>query len=198
MLENRFVKCTFLYELLFYCSFIIVSFGFLLSEGVALTSFLSYVYWGSLLVSIVGVSFVTVSYYQRKKIWYYATLTSLIVLLFLILFHLTNSHMFIVLYIAFNCCFIGIIILLLSDNRSYFNCTRISSDELKNVDGYTYEDYTLFFKDISLKGSNRTQRIYFFSKGEPKSGVPCDKPDGFTLGFNKRTGMPYLKREKKK
>jgi len=58
---------------------------------------------------------------------------------------------------------------------------------------YTHEGWTLYCKDVKLKGG-RNQTIYYFSKRTPKSGKPCDKPDNMTVGVNKRTGLPYLKK----
>lgn len=55
------------------------------------------------------------------------------------------------------------------------------------------DGYTLHTREVTLKG-NRIQRIYFFAKRKPKSGKPCDLPDGFKVGKNARTGLPYLKR----
>jgi len=59
---------------------------------------------------------------------------------------------------------------------------------------FEYEGWTLYTREVELKGG-RIQRIYFFSKRSPKSGTPCDKPDGYTVGVNKRTGLPYLKKK---
>jgi len=47
---------------------------------------------------------------------------------------------------------------------------------------------------VKLKGG-RNQTIYFFSKKKPKSGTPCDKPNNMSVGVNKRTGLPYLKKK---
>jgi len=58
---------------------------------------------------------------------------------------------------------------------------------------FEHKGWTLYTREVELKGG-RIQRIYFFSKGTPKSGKPCDKPDGYTVGENKRTGLPYLKK----
>jgi len=60
--------------------------------------------------------------------------------------------------------------------------------------GYTYEGWTLYCKDVKLKGG-KIQTIYFFSKRKPKSGNPCDLPSGYTVGVNQRTGLPYLKKK---
>jgi len=60
---------------------------------------------------------------------------------------------------------------------------------------YKKDGYTLHTRKVKLKG-NRMQQIFFFAKKKPKSGKPCEKPDGYTVGVNKRTGLPYLKKKK--
>jgi hypothetical protein len=59
---------------------------------------------------------------------------------------------------------------------------------------YTYEGWTLYTRSVNLKGG-RKQTIYFFSKRLPKSGIPCDLPNGYAVGVNKRTSLPYLKKK---
>jgi hypothetical protein len=59
---------------------------------------------------------------------------------------------------------------------------------------FVYEGWTLYSREVTLKGG-RKQTIYFFSKRSPKSGKPSEKPDGYTVGVNKRTGLPYLKKK---
>jgi len=59
---------------------------------------------------------------------------------------------------------------------------------------FEYKGWTLYCREVKLR-SGKTQTIYFFSKRTPKSGTPCDKPPGYTVGENKRTGLPYLKKE---
>jgi hypothetical protein len=58
---------------------------------------------------------------------------------------------------------------------------------------YKYKEYTLYTRDVDLRGGRR-QTIYFFSKRKPKSGEPCDKPAGFKVVENPRTGLPFLKK----
>lgn len=58
---------------------------------------------------------------------------------------------------------------------------------------FKYDGYTLYTRMVTLKGG-REQRIYYFSKRTPKSGEPCDKPEGYVVGQNKKTGLPYLKK----
>ena len=54
--------------------------------------------------------------------------------------------------------------------------------------------YVLHARETELKGG-RMQTIYFFGKkgNTPKSGAPCDMPDGKEVGINSRTGLPFLK-----
>jgi len=59
---------------------------------------------------------------------------------------------------------------------------------------FEYEGWSLYTRDVNLKGG-RIQTIYFFSKRTPKSGTKCDKPENMTVGVNKRTGLPYLKKK---
>jgi hypothetical protein len=59
---------------------------------------------------------------------------------------------------------------------------------------YIHDGWTLYKRDVKLKGG-RNQTIYFFSKKKPKSGSPCDKPNNMSVGVNKRTGLPYLKKK---
>ncbi len=55
------------------------------------------------------------------------------------------------------------------------------------------KEYTLFTRDVTLKGG-RVQTIYFFSARKPKSGNAIDKPSGYTVKVNQRTGLPFLKK----
>ncbi|PKK85884.1 MAG: hypothetical protein CVT48_03510 [Thermoplasmata archaeon HGW-Thermoplasmata-1] len=59
---------------------------------------------------------------------------------------------------------------------------------------FVHNGYTLYTHEVRLSHNNRLQRIYFFSKRLPKSGEPSVKPDGYLVGVNARTGLPYLKR----
>ena len=59
---------------------------------------------------------------------------------------------------------------------------------------YKKDGYTLFTREVKLRGGKK-QSIYYFSKKLPKSGSPCEMPDGYAVGVNKRTGLPYLKKK---
>ena len=59
---------------------------------------------------------------------------------------------------------------------------------------YTHGEYTLYTKEVLLRGK-RKQRIYFFSKKEMKDATPCPLPEGYEVGVNKKTGLPYLRKK---
>lgn len=61
---------------------------------------------------------------------------------------------------------------------------------------YRHGDYTLYAREVALKRGHK-QVIYFFSQRTPKSGAPVDLPAGYTVAQNKRTGLPYLKKDPK-
>ena len=63
---------------------------------------------------------------------------------------------------------------------------------------FKYKDYTLYTRKIELKNVNRKIDIYFFSSRKPKSGKPCPMPNGYEVGINPRTKMPYLRKKDKK
>jgi hypothetical protein len=54
-------------------------------------------------------------------------------------------------------------------------------------------DWTLYDRKVRLNGG-REQTIYFFSRGEPKSGRPAELPPGFTVRVAENTGLPFLKK----
>lgn len=58
---------------------------------------------------------------------------------------------------------------------------------------YKHNGYTLYERDVDLKNGG-TQTIYFFSKKSPKSGNKTDLPEGYEVGVNDQTGLPYLRK----
>ena len=60
---------------------------------------------------------------------------------------------------------------------------------------FTYEGWTLYCRDVKLKGG-KSQTIYYFCKGKPKSGNPCDKPDNYYVVVNPNGGLPNLKKKR--
>lgn len=61
----------------------------------------------------------------------------------------------------------------------------------KKIEIFTYNDYTLYKRKVDLK-SGITVIIHFFSKNKPRSGTPTNKPDGYEVGINSRSNLPYL------
>jgi len=66
-------------------------------------------------------------------------------------------------------------------------------DRFRNI--YRYGEYTLYRREVELK-SGMTLTIYFFSKKKPKSGTPTSMPYEYTVKINKRSNMPYLKKQR--
>lgn len=58
---------------------------------------------------------------------------------------------------------------------------------------FTYLGYTLYTRPVRLKGG-KEQTIYFFSKQIPKSGTAIPKPEGYEVGVNRRSGLPFLRK----
>lgn len=54
-------------------------------------------------------------------------------------------------------------------------------------------NWTLYHRQVQLNGG-RNQTIYFFSRGEPKSGSPAEMPIGYTVMVAEKTGLPILKK----
>lgn len=61
---------------------------------------------------------------------------------------------------------------------------------------FKHEGWTLYTKNVNLKGGKK-QTIYFFAKNKPKSGEPCDIPQGWEVMKAKASGsgMPYLRKK---
>jgi len=58
---------------------------------------------------------------------------------------------------------------------------------------YRHGTYTLYARETPTAGGGRT--FYFFSKGKPKAGKPAGLPDGYVVGTNTRTGLPFLRKD---
>ena len=70
--------------------------------------------------------------------------------------------------------------------------------KIGKVKVFKYGDYTLYTRKIRLKNVGRELDIYFFSSHKPKSGKACVMPEGYEVGINPRTKMPYLRKKGKK
>lgn len=70
------------------------------------------------------------------------------------------------------------------------------SSTQKPLGPFTHAGYTLYTRDVTLKGG-RNQAIYFFSRRQPEKGRAIPKPEGYVVGVNRNTGLPFLKRAPK-
>jgi len=61
---------------------------------------------------------------------------------------------------------------------------------------YKYGDYTLHKKMVTLKGNKKTYPLYYFCKKTPKSGQPCELPEGYEVFVNEKIECPLLKYSK--
>jgi hypothetical protein len=87
--------------------------------------------------------------------------------------------------IVFFAIYVFIVLYLMSEYvKKYFEEAKI----------FTYGPYTLYTRKVHLVNVDRVIDIYFFSKHEPKSGTPCAMPEGYEVGVNPRTKMPYLQK----
>jgi len=57
------------------------------------------------------------------------------------------------------------------------------------------EEYTLYRMQIQWQKDNKQVR-YFFAKGTPKRGTPCDLPDGYEVVENEKTGLLFARKKK--
>ena len=55
------------------------------------------------------------------------------------------------------------------------------------------KQYTLYTRELDLKSG--VQRVYFFSSNDYVEGEPTDKPRGYYVEVEKRTGFPILKKK---
>lgn len=53
--------------------------------------------------------------------------------------------------------------------------------------------WILYEREVRLSDGSKIN-IYFFSTRVPKRGNPSDLPEGYSVGVNKRTGLPYVKK----
>jgi len=154
-------------------------------------------FWISSIIALINIITVPYGYFKRVKFLYHFNLISLIVIILFSIYQMFYDLYLIEYYIMFNFSIIGFTISSLTYVKDYFN--NILNQDLNVQDEsnfYEYKDYKLYFKNITLRGSGNKQTIYYFSKKNPKDGIPCSLPEGFKVEIIKKTGLPYLKRIK--
>lgn len=154
-------------------------------------SLIGLLFWIDILLLFVLVFSATYGFYHRKKwartfvIFFllynsFWAIMSIFVLRWQIFEHYVYFFTNIVFLMYFNLSFV----------KDYFKNGR----EKKEKPFFTYKGYILHKKEIETK-SGKPRVFYFFSKTVKTSGVPCKKPNGYEVFINKRTGLPYLKKE---
>lgn len=87
-----------------------------------------------------------------------------------------------------------LIYLLMSEVKTYFNPTTSLVEYKKEQGPFEIGGYTLYQREVKKKdGGFRT--FYYFSKNPSDKGEPTDKPKGYKVKVNPKTGVPYLKKE---
>ncbi len=59
----------------------------------------------------------------------------------------------------------------------------------------TYKKFTLY-KRVSSSNNRKKTTIHFFSKEKPQNGQPTQLPEGYHIAVNKKTNVPYLKKNR--
>ena len=83
---------------------------------------------------------------------------------------------------------------LLSSLDPLVPATIISRAILSPSVPFVYKGWSLYKREVKLKRGPRVT-IYFFSKKKPRLGEPIDLPKGLAVAENKRTGLPFLRRQ---
>lgn len=65
----------------------------------------------------------------------------------------------------------------------------------KDENSFKVGEYTLYIKEIPKKGGG-VRKMYFFSKKRRGDAKPCEKPEGYEVEINKKTGVPFLRKIK--
>ena len=159
-------------------------------------STLTILFWIDVILTIVLLYAVTIGFYKAKN-WarlyaiFYLFLSSLgaLAMIYYFRWKIFERYLYFVFYV------ILIMYLNMSYVKTYFNKSTNSIFPKRKEHVYRHGEYTLYTIDVKLR-SGKTQNIYFFSKKIPEHGIPCDKPNDYTLGINSKTGMPFLKKKK--
>jgi len=78
-----------------------------------------------------------------------------------------------------------------------FDEEKVSEEKIEEIKGFRHGDYTLYEREIETK-DNKKQVVRFFSKAEPEGARPIELPEGYEVKENTKTGVPYLKKRRKK
>ncbi len=152
---------------------------------------ISLLFWIDLVLTIFLLFSAIYGFYYRKKwSWWYVNFFLLyssfwaIYNMFIMNWQVIEHFIYFVFYIVF------LMYFNLSFVKEYFTEEKIKKKE----PFFTYKGYILHKKEIETK-TGKSRVFYFFSKTVKTSGVPCKKPEGYKVHINKRTGLPYLKKQ---
>jgi len=74
-----------------------------------------------------------------------------------------------------------------------FLFTEIVYDYFYHFEPFMYNGYTLYKREVALR-HYKTVTIHFFAKNKPKSGIPTTMPEGYEVGVNENSHMPFLRK----
>jgi len=152
--------------------------------------------WIDIVLSILVLIAVTYGFSQRKSWAHYFVMGYLVyssfwalVCIFLFQWQIIAHYLYLMLYILILC------YLLFSDVTRYFskktNEQKISYEIPEEY--YQYQEFILHKRLITDHKVSRD--YYFFYPTFSPFGIPCTLPQGYTVGFNAKSQMPYLKKE---
>jgi hypothetical protein len=146
--------------------------------------------WVDIILTATSVLVIPIGFVKRKKwVWFYAVVFLSWSAVGAIVYLLMTGEK-VLRYLLFAVYTVLLMYLLMSSVRNYFTVQPFEHES-----GYRYGFYILYSKLVQLKNGKK-QRIYFFSKRKPKSGIPSNFPEGFSVEVSTRSGLPYLKKEK--
>ena len=153
--------------------------------------------WSQVILEFILVFSVTYGFYKRKNwariytIGYQCYTAFWAVVSMFIWHHDVLEH-----YIFFAISVVVVMYLMMSGVKKYFG-VKIADDLPSSTKPsfYRHGDCTLYKREVKLKNGG-TRIFYYFSKEPSNKGKPCNKPDDYEVGINKRSGIPFLKKKK--
>ena len=154
--------------------------------------------WINIALTTIEIYMVTYGFHKRKN---YARIYEIAILTYSSIWALTSMYILqlqIIKHYLYLILFITLTVyLLMSKTKKYFTTkqknTKKQKEEKKE---YLQIGKYILHKTKIKKRNGKQQTFYFFSKGKSDNGTPCKKPENYTLKFNKKTKVPYLKKDK--
>jgi hypothetical protein len=164
----------------------------------SLTSFLSFsissiVTWINVVLTILSLVIIPYGFTKRKNWTRIYAVVFLVWFAFAAMGYIVMTGDKIIGFPLFALDVLLVMYLLQSSVKRYFGTLSLAIVPSEIQKEFTYGGYTLYSKQVCLK-NGKTQIIYFFCKGKPKSGSPIAFPSGFEVEVSKRSGLPFLKK----